>query len=266
MLKNLSIHNKLLISYSTLLSVMLLLVSLFVYRFVQSTITANIESELDNSAQSILDMVKTSVDVSIKNHLRGVAEKNREIVSFYYAQYKADMISEAEAKNRAAQVLLCQTIGTSGYIYCVDSAGTVVVHPDKNLIHVNVAQNAFVRNQMKLKEGYVEYDWKNIGETALRPKALYMTWFAPWDWIISVSSYRTEFNELIDVKDFKASVLNHRFGKTGYAFVIDKTGQAIIHPKLEGVNILNTADLPNTYFNEMLTGKKGRSFILEKPG
>ena len=60
----------------------------------------------------------------------------------------------------------------------------------------------FIQAQIKRKEGYLEYNWKNPEENTERPKALYMTYFQPWDWIISVSSYKSEFSKLIDVKDF----------------------------------------------------------------
>lgn len=203
MLRNLSINNKLLVSYSAVFTIIFSLFSLFIYQLVQRTIMANIESELNNTTQSILGMVKTSADVSIKHHLRGVAEKNREIVSFFYDQYKTGQITEEEARQKAQEILLCQTIGSSGYIYCLDSQGTVLVHPEKKLIHTNVGDFGFVKTQTKLKEGYIEYQWKNPGDAAHHPKALYMTWFEPWDWIISVSSYRAEITELIKVDDFK---------------------------------------------------------------
>ena len=108
------------------------------------------------------------------------------------------------------------------------------------------------------KRGYLEYDWQNPDEQSARPKALYMIPFEPWDWIISVSSYREEFKGLVNVDDFKKSVLDLKFGKTGYAFVMNSEGKAIIHPKLEGVNILTAEGLPNEYLAYILRQKNGR--------
>ncbi len=80
----------------------------------------------------------------------------------------------------------------------------------------------------------MEYDWQNPTEDHPRAKALYMTYFAPWDWIISVSSYRLEFKELINVEDFRDSIMSLKFGQTGYSYVIDTKGRLVLHPKLKG--------------------------------
>ena len=50
-------------------------------------------------------------------------------------------------------------------------------------------------------------------------------YFEPWDWIISVSSYREEFRELVNVEDFRDSILSLQFGQTGYSYIIDEQGR-----------------------------------------
>jgi len=79
---------------------------------------------------------------------------------------------------------------------------------------------------------------------------MYMSYFKPWDWIISASSYRAEFRELIKVSDFKDIILQLSFGKTGYAYVLDSRGNVIVHPSLSG-----------NYYNAQ--GKDGYFFIQE---
>ncbi len=257
MFKNLRIHNKLLLSYSVVFILSMSMGCTLIYLIVRNDIENNIESRLENNTTTILNLVKTSAAVSIKNHLRAVAEKNYEIIKYYYNQFETGALTEASAKRLANGVLLSQTIGDSGYIYCLDSLGTVVVHPQKALLGTNVSEFDFVKKQLLRKKGYIEYNWKNPGEVEVRPKALYMIHFEAWDWIISVSSYRKEFKGLVNVEDFKKSVLDLRFGKTGYSFVIDGSGNAVIHPKLQGVNIFEAKDLPNTYLKEMLRRKTG---------
>ncbi|SDU34853.1 cache domain-containing protein [Desulfobacula phenolica] len=257
--KSLEIRYKFLVSFSIVFFLSMLLCSLFIYVFVRNNIETSIESELNNTTQMIFNLVKTSVTVSIKNHLRAVAEKNEEIVRSLYNQALDNRISEAEAKERASELMLCQTIGTSGYIYGVNSNGMVVVHPQPTLIGSNVAHHDFVSRQMRSPQGYLEYEWKNPGETVPRPKALYMVYFEPWDWIISASAYRTEFTKLVNVEDFRKSILSLKFGKTGYSFVIDSRGTAVIHPKLQGINIFDAEELPNKYLEDMMKRKKGKS-------
>lgn len=258
MYNDLSIRYKLFFSYAIAFTICFSLGGIFVYTILEQSITKNIESELQNTTATIHNMVSTAVNVSIKNRLRSVAEKDREIARYYYQQARSGQMSEAQAKQKAAELFLIQTIGKSGYTYCLDSHGTVLVHPEKELLGVNVAEYAFVKRMMEKKEGYIEYQWKNPSEQVERPKALYMTWFEPWDWIISVSSYRREFRDVVNVEDFKASILGLRFGDTGYSFVIDNQGNAIIHPKLQGINILEEKSLPNDYLEIMRSRKKGK--------
>ncbi len=258
MFKGLQIRYKLLICYSIIFIVSVSMGSAFIYLLVRENIKKNIESELNNTTNAILNLVQTSTAVSIKNHLRAVAEKNLEIVRYYYQQSQKGTLTPDQARESAAGVMLSQTIGESGYIYCVDSFGIVRVHPQDKLLNTDVSGFAFVKEQLKLKRGYIEYDWKNPGETKMRPKALYMLYFEPWDWIISVSTYRKEFKHLVNVDDFRKAVLELHSGPSGYAFVLDKEGTAIIHPKLQGVNIFKAKDLPNIYLQEMSRRKSGK--------
>lgn len=263
----LEIRFKFLISFSVIFFLSMLLCTLFIYVYVRNNIEDRIESELSNTTQMIYNMVKTSVNVSIKNHLRAVAEKNLDIVRDLYQKAGSGRISEAAARQQAADVLLSQTIGSSGYIYCLDSQGTVLVHPSPRLLGTNVARHDFVKRMMANRQGYLEYEWQNPEETAARPKALYMSYFEPWDWIISASTYRSEFITLVNVEDFRESILPLKFGESGYAFVIDKDANAIIHPVLQGVNIFDAEELPNQYLEDMMRRKKGKSvYYWQNPG
>lgn len=132
-----------------------------------------------------------------------------------------------ETKNRTRDVMLSQTIGKTGYIYSIDSHGVILIHPESALIQKDLSGYSFIADQKIRKDGYLEYNWKNPAETQPRPKALYMTYFEPWDWIISVSSYRNEFKELVNVDDFRDSILSLVFGQTGYSYVLDIEGNLI---------------------------------------
>ncbi len=261
--RDLPIRYKLFLGISIAYVLTITLGSSIIYTLVRTTIEKNIEAELQNSTSTILDMVRTSAQVSIKNHLRGVAESNREIVEHFYEEYRSGALSEDEAKRQAASILLSQKIGDTGYIYCLDSHGNVLVHPKKELINKNVSNFEFVRKQMKRKEGYMEYDWKNPGDMETRPKALYMTYFAPWDWIVSVSSYRSEFSKLVNVEDFRDSILSLRFGKTGYVFVVDGQGKLVLHPKIAGKNYLNVTDAEGRPFIREICERKSGKIVYD---
>lgn len=240
------IRLKMFYACSLIVLVAVLLVGAGIYYHISLTIEENIENELSNATATILNMVETTAKTSIRNYLRAVAEKNLDIVSQFYTDVQYGRITEAEAKLRLREILFSQTIGSTGYIYCLDSKGMAVEHPNPSVENVNFAHFPFIQEQIRRKEGYLEYEWKNPGEDHPRPKALYMTYFAPWDWIISVSSYRSEFTQLINISDFKDSILALRFGKTGYSYVLDSKGDIVVHPLLTG-NLWNAQDANGFY-------------------
>ncbi|MDZ7762541.1 MAG: cache domain-containing protein [Desulfovermiculus sp.] len=234
---NLRIRHKLLLVYSLLFFFAFSLAGGVMYVFVKNHIRTNIEEELKSTTQTLLHIVGNSADVAIKNHLRAIAEKNLDIATHFYSLSKQGRISEEEAKKRAKEVYQAQQIGSTGYIYCLNSHGRIVMHKHDDLMGADLSGYDFIQKQLRVRAGYLEYDWKNPGEDQVRPKALYMIEFKPWDWIISATSYREEFNELIKVQDLEESILSLRFGHSGYSFVLNKQGDFIIHPAYQGKNI-----------------------------
>ncbi len=235
---------------------------------IRNAIESSIESELSNSTTTILNLVESTTNAAIKNLLRAIAEKNLDIVRDFHYRYQHGELTEEAAKKQARQVLLSQTIGNTGYIYCLDSKGVIRVHPSQALIGENISRYPFVKDQMRQKKGYLTYEWTAPGEKISKKKALYMVHFIPWDWIISVSSYREEFIQLIKTKDFEQSVKDLRFGRTGYAYIMDGRGNFLVHPTLQGTNIEDPGKIDGTEFvHEMIRKKNGRMiYRWQNPG
>jgi len=254
--RNLRIRSKLLGGYTLIFILATILCDGVIYYRVRSTIEANIESELTNSTAMILNMVKTAAGTSIKNHLRAVAEKNKEIVEHIYQDYQNGLFSEEEAKRRARNILFSQTIGKTGYIFCANTQGIAVEHPNAGVAGKNFLDHGFVRDMIRQKQGYLEYDWKNPEDDHEKPKAMYMSHFEPWGWIIAASSYREEFKELVKISDFKDSILGLKFGRTGYAYITDSQGNLVVHPFLTG-NYYDDKD-SNSFVRTLCTMKTGK--------
>lgn len=267
LIKNFPIRYKLLFIYSSCFIVIMSLSSLTIYSVVKQNVEANIESELKNSTSAIHNTIKTAVSVSIKNRLRGVAEKNYEIIQRLYDLSRRGKITEPEAMERAADIILSQSIGISGYICILDGQGSIVKHPKKSLEGLDISDHRFVQEMIAIKNGYIEYEWQNPGDARPRPKALYLNYFKPWNWMITVSSYRKEFLKLVDIDDFKTGILNLRFGKTGYSYVMDTKGNVIIHPELTGINVLTDDRFSGQFFKDMLRKKNGMlEYAWKNPG
>lgn len=225
--------------------------------FLIPSIKNSVKQELENSTRVLRNAVEAAASITIRNHLQAIAERNLDIIRNHFLLVEQGLITRKEAINRLTYILLSQKVGSSGYIYCLDSQGVVVVHPNELLLGTNVSDFAFVRKQVESKRGYLEYDWKNPGEEVARPKALYMAYFEPLDWIISASSYRSEFNELLNPSDFRDAVLSLKFGKTGYAYVMNRKGEILIHPKYDRFNLFEQTDLSADFAHEMLNNESG---------
>ncbi len=256
--KKLPIRYHLMWWFSLLFTVVLAIASGVTYSLIRKTIEQNINTELAASTEVIKIMVRTTVDVSIRNHLRAIAEKNRQILAGFENQVQRGELTESEAKSLSEKILLSQTIGKTGYIYALTGKGILAVHPYKQMKNRDISSSWLSQKQQAEKEGYLEYQWNNPGESKERPKVLYMVYFKPWDWIISVSSYRNEFKSLFNINDLKAGVESFRFGASGYAYILSGKGEILFHPRLTGTihdpqNIQEQA-----HFSQMLKQKHGR--------
>ncbi len=202
------------------------------FGMLRDVVEHRMERELNLSTAMLADMVQTAVDVSIRNRLQGVAEKNLEAAAHFHDEARQGRITLDEAKARAAALFRDQQVGKTGYIYVLDSHGRILHHPEPEVLGENVSDHAFVQEQLRRKHGYLEYAWRNPDEASPRDKVLYMTYYAPWDWIIAASAYIEEFDAMVDPADFSEKFLGVTLGDSGYPFLIDESGKALIHPEL----------------------------------
>jgi PAS domain S-box-containing protein len=259
---NLRIRSKLILFFTTTFVLSIAVGSIILYVLIRNTVESTIEKELQNTNNNILAIVNTAANVSIRNHLRAVAEKNRDIASHFYSQAKKGLLSNTEAKNQARKVMLSQSIGKTGYIFVWDISKAPIsiplaVHP--KIQGKDVAYVDFVQGGAALRNGYMEYIWKNPGEEKEREKAMYLAHFEPWNWVICASSYKEEFTGLINIDDFSHQVLSYRFGDTGYSFILNSRGDMVVHPQLTG-NYFDEKDAKGTRFiNKICEMKNGKT-------
>ena len=88
-------------------------------------------------------------------------------------------------------------VGSTGYIFCLDSKGTLTLHPSSEGKNIFDAQDLdgfhFIREMCEKKSGWIRYPWKNPGDKTPRMKIVRYEYFQPWDWIVAVGSYEDEF-------------------------------------------------------------------------
>lgn len=267
-LNNLPIRYKIILACTALFVPLALLSGGFTTMVMRNALEAQIDRELNNSTELMLNMIQTSVRLLIQNSLRTISEKNVEIINLFYQEYLNGSLTESEAKARAEAVLLSQKIAKSGYIYCLDSNGIVVVHPEPELRFVDLSKVPFVAEQVRKKNGYAEYKWKNPEDLQPRDKAYWMIYFEPWDWIVSASAYRDEFDQVVNIDDFQESFEALKSMTQGYPYVLDLTGRLIAHPVHQGKNVFDEGmETADGLFEKMLTQKKGKLYYdWQNPG
>lgn len=102
--------------------------------------------------------------------------------------------------------IMATKVGTTGYVYVLDSKGNYVVslngkRDGENIWETKDAEGKpfiqdLVSNAVKLQPGQIgqiRYFWKNAEDPVARPKMVRYMYFAPWDWVIGVGSYEEEF-------------------------------------------------------------------------
>ncbi|MCB1144087.1 MAG: methyl-accepting chemotaxis protein [Leptospiraceae bacterium] len=233
----------------------------FIYSITLKNAKIMIDNELIGKVELVKDLINSSIDSSIKNHLRAIADKNRDLAQLYYTKAQKGELSDKEARKTFRDLVLAtesdySRIGTTGYLAAVNSKGTLVIHPKSE--GVNVSGLDFMKKALEMKNGYLEYQWKNKDEKVEREKVGYLSFFEPWDLIIWASTYKEEFRDLIKVDDFHEIVRNIKIGETGYVYVIDGDGTFIIHrdETLVNKNYLNETDAKGFHFIKEIIKKK----------
>jgi len=263
----LRIRNTLTIIYSLVFITIFATVSIILFFEVRKIISQRLERDLEGVTNLIVESVRTAVQVSLRSHLRTIAISNLEKVKQQYGRFSAGEITEKLARSIASQQLLSQKVGKSGYVYVIDSRGTAIIHPNKEVEGNNYAERPFIQEMIRNRQGYITYLWQNPDEPKPLPKAQFVVYFEPWDWIIAATSYRTEFSHLIDIGDFREQIGHIRFGKSGYAVVMNSRGDAILHPHISGNLLQLMGPEFHPFLKEVIQSKNGKiSYLWQNPG
>ncbi|MCB1192866.1 MAG: cache domain-containing protein [Leptospiraceae bacterium] len=265
-----NVKHKLLLTNGIFLLIVLLSGSILYY-LIKNVVQDNLNSELENITNGSVQTVKTAINSSVKNHLKTIADKSKSVAQYYYEQYKNGKISKEVAYNQVKNIFLDSNymkIGTTGYLAGVSGNGVIVIHPKAE--GKDVSKAPFMQKAMdiakSLKEGtprdtYLDYLWKNPGEEKERLKAAGLDYFEPWDLIVWASSYKEEFNSLVNPEDFKQEILSLKIRQSGYVYLMDSEGNLIIHPQLGTSNVYDSQDSNGNYFiREIIKNKNGKIF------
>jgi methyl-accepting chemotaxis protein len=114
-----------------------------------------------------------------------IKNANNEIIGILYVG-----VLEDETVGMLKEQIKSTKVGETGYMYVIDSTGTLVIHP--NLEGENIYEYEFIKDICREKEGYIQYNWEG------RDKVVAYTYYEPNDWIIASGSYLSDFTGPLD--------------------------------------------------------------------
>ena len=129
-----------------------------------------------------------------------IFDAGRKVVGVLYVGVPQESVTSLR------QGIMAAKVGTTGYVYVLDSAGHYVISKDGKRdgedlsgakdAHGTLFIQEICKKAVVLKPGEIaeqRYFWKNAEDAAPREKVVHITYFEPWDWVIGVGSYVEEF-------------------------------------------------------------------------
>ncbi|MCX8058304.1 MAG: cache domain-containing protein [Spirochaetes bacterium] len=214
--------------------------------------------ELKKTNEIFISTVDVYFNLAIENHLKLISENNKIYIFKEIEDYKKGIIAEKKAKENIKNYLRNQKIGKTGYIFIwniKDYPYKVILDLHPEIEGEDVSYVDFVKKGVELKNGYMEYLWANPSDPYPKYKSMYLNYIKEFDWIICVSSYKDEFYYLLDIDKFRNIILNIRNFGNGNSFIIDYSGNIIIHSFEKG-NFLNAKDKKNKEMIKEIVRKK----------
>ncbi len=247
------LRNKIFLYFGLFLFLVILGFAALEYFVVEQSLHTSEKKNLQQNVESISTAAETMLNLSIKNYLRSVVDQNMLVLEGLYAKVQQGKISEKEAKNAFQNHIQGQKIGKSGYVVALrqeDSRILLEIHPFMR--GQDCSDNLGCQTWIAQKNGYNEYDWKNPEDEKTRKKVGYIRYFEPWNWIVGSTSYKDEFTQLVQIEDLKQLIKPFKILERGYFFVMNDQYEMLIHPRLEGRNILEMKNKDGTNLTKQL--------------
>ncbi len=217
--------------FFTLIILLLLTLMTTIYIQLKKNIVEDAREDLKNYTKAAYDIIESNTDASVENYLKAVGETTLTSVQSIYEEYVNEEITYNEMRNFIIGIVRDIKIGYDGYAYLLDAKGKYYYHP----VHVgkDVGEVDYIKKILQMKEGFLTYESKNLSSTGSGEKDAFVTYFPSMNIYIVISSYREEFNKLIDFKVTKEKLSSLKMGKTGIVNVITKNNDLLIEENKE---------------------------------
>ena len=280
------------IKYSpiVLTTVIAIIVNIFVY--IQNSISFDkeIEEYKINYVENQKFLVKAQVEkvykdilienknleIDVKNNLKMRINEAYTIIENIYNNYK-------HLDEKSILAIIKSTLRNirfnenRGYYYLHKMSGLNILHPikpsleDTNIINIRDKRGVYILqdivDNLKIKDGYFSTLYWNKPNDMNNEyeKITYNRVFKPLNLIIGTGDYRVDFTNNLKKHVLKEHVQRDFYGKNGYVFVVDFSGNYLAHIKQAyiGKNRINLVDANGFEITKEIinTAKKGNGYI-----
>jgi two-component system NtrC family sensor kinase len=199
-----------------------------------------VQGHIESSTETLHATIETQLEAIVKTYLRSKVDTARDLLD---AAYEPGLRAELSDPRFAATVRRLQSvrIGDTGYYYALDLEGRPVFHPDPNILGIDLSDLDPVNVQLERREGFHEYVWQNTYEPEPLPKLLYMTYLPNYELILTATAYKSDFIHIVEEESLRVVVNTVLVGDTGYSYVVDRGGNQISHPVIQGGDLQGLA-------------------------
>ena len=249
----LTIKYKIIFAFSALSLVTILFLATTTYINARSMSYSMIENDLKHTTDTFASIVLASINSSAKGYLDGAVDSGLNTINLTYMNSLRGGYSEKVAMYDASQALLEQNIIENGYFIILNSSGEIIYDRKRDSIGKNLSNSEGFAELVKERSGFARVSLNGV------PSLAAAGYFEEWEWIIIGAVPVSDFKTMLDPKDFRDYILSVKIGDTGYGFVLDSEGTLMVHPALEGKNLIESRDSDGRLFiKEMVTNKNGK--------
>ena len=145
-----------------------------------------------------------------KQHLQRLVDAATSQVHYFYQRAEKGILTEAQAREQALEVLNAQQFGKDGYFFVLNQSVDMIGHGQQPAVRgknfanaisedgVTVFSNMSALVTMGQFEGaFFEYQWRAAGESAAEDKISYVKAFAPWGWVVGSGVYLADIHSAV---------------------------------------------------------------------
>jgi|GEM_PF-2070428 len=234
--KSMSVKRKLLLLLTLFVMAFMGMLSIILYINAYRQLKVSLEEQLNNNVRGATMVAQTALNTAIKNYIKSPLE------NVYRMLEKQKTKNESQILSELIQYLHSLTLGKRGFYYIMNLKGDIIYHPNtslqgKNVVRIGLKDINGLLYHMNILAGattlppdqvdFVEYTLEEDGEKV--EKIDHYIYYKPLDWVVVVSTYKSDFRNLINPMDFRNDIVQLKMGKTGAVEIFTSLFTQIVH-------------------------------------